>query len=98
MSVSERYKYLSCCLIFKCLFDSNINNSSDDTFKNVNNLQKCLAILMPRTEYYKRSLSYNGVILWNEIPSSIRNSGTLQTFKLKLKTFLKKAECLYILY
>ena len=102
MSVSERYKYLSCCLIFKCLFDSNIYNSSDDTFitnykfthethqyKTRNNLHKCLAIPMPRTEYYKRSLSYNGVILWNEIPSSIRNSGTLQTFKLKLKTFLK---------
>ena len=46
---------------------------------------------MPRTGYYKRSLSYNGVILWNEIPSSIRNSGTLQTFKLKLKTFLKNS-------
>ena len=69
MSVSERYKYLSCCLIFKCLFDSNINNSSDDTFitnykfthethqyKTRNNLQKCQAIPMPRTEYYKRSL------------------------------------------
>ena len=101
MSVSELYKYLSCCLIFKCLFDSNI--SSDDTFitnykfthetrqyKTRNNLHKCLAIPMPTTEYYKRSLSYNGVILWNEIPSSIRNSSTLQTFKLELKPFLKK--------
>ena len=113
MSVSERYKYLSCCLIFKCLFDSNINYSSDDTFitnyifthetyqyKTCNNLHKCLAIPVPKTEYYKRSLSYkyNGVIWWNETPSSIRNSGTLQTFKLKLKTFLKKTEFLYILY
>ena len=38
----------------------------------------------PRTELYKRSILYNGVALWNDLPVSVKMSNNLVKFKKKL--------------
>ena len=109
VSVSERYKYLSCCLIFKCLFDSNINNSSDDIFitnykfthethqyKTRNNLHKCLAIPMPRTNAaYLIMVLHCGILRYH---LQLETAAHYKHLNLNLKPSFKKTECQYILY
>ena len=40
----------------------------------------------PRTDYFKRSLSYSEASLWNSLPESLRSSSSLSSFKRSLKT------------
>ena len=42
----------------------------------------------PRTDLGKQSIKYMGVKIWNEIPTNIRSSLTLQLFCTELKTFI----------
>lgn len=44
-----------------------------------------LTLSRPSTEQYRRSLFYNGVKDWNNIPLELKQSLSLQTFKIKLK-------------
>ena len=101
MSVSDRFKYLTGCLIYKCLNDCNISSSMQNTFINnfsaassVHNYNtrfsanNCLYVPRPKTEYLKKSLTYYGVILWNDIPQLIRNADNLSDFKTKYKLYL----------
>ena len=48
----------------------------------------CLYVPRPKTEYLKKSLTYYGVILWNDIPQFIRNADNLSDFKTKYKLYL----------
>ena len=45
------------------------------------------AISQPRTNYCKRSLCYSGAVLWNSLPSDIRQSASLNESKSKLKNY-----------
>ena len=45
------------------------------------------AIPQPRTNYYKRSLSYSGAVLWNYLLLDIRQSPSLNVLKSKLKNY-----------
>ena len=40
-----------------------------------------LAIPQPRTDYLKNSFSYSGAVLWNLLPSDLRQASSLQKFK-----------------
>ena len=40
-----------------------------------------LAISQPRTEFYKRSLSYSGSVLWNSLPLEVRHLTSPNLFK-----------------
>ena len=40
-----------------------------------------LAIPQPRTDYIKNSFSYSGAVLWNSLPSDLRQASSLQKFK-----------------
>ena len=44
-----------------------------------------LAVPQPRTEFYKRSLSYSGSVLWNGLPLEVRQLTSPSIFKGKLK-------------
>ena len=35
----------------------------------------------PRTDYLKNSFSYSGAVLWNSLPSDLRQASSLQKFK-----------------
>ena len=44
-----------------------------------------LAVPQPRTEFYKRSLSYSGSMLWNSLPLEVRQLTSPSIFKGKLR-------------
>ena len=44
-----------------------------------------LAVPQPRTEFYKRSLSYSGSVLWNSLPLEVRQLTSPNFFKGKLR-------------
>ena len=44
-----------------------------------------LVVPFPRTETLKMSLTYQGPLLWNGLPLSIRNNNDLQCFKRSAK-------------
>ena len=102
ISVSDRFKYLTGCLIFKCLNDCNISSNMQNTFINTDffaaslvhnyntrfSADNCLYVPRRKTEYFKKSLTYYGVILWNDIPQFIRNADNLSDFKTKYKLYL----------
>ena len=45
------------------------------------NAKKKLMLPKPRTDYLKRSFSYSGAVLWNNLPEEIRSSNSLGLFK-----------------
>ena len=45
------------------------------------NAKKKLMLPKPRTDYLKRSFSYSGALLWNNLPEEIRTSNSLGFFK-----------------
>ena len=60
---------------------------SDTLTYNLRESDFSLAIPQPRTNYYKRSLSYSGAVLWNCLPLDMRQSPSLNVFKSKLKNY-----------
>ena len=47
-----------------------------------------LNVPLPRTDYYRKSFSYNGATLWNSLPCDIRNTESLGVFKRKINDIL----------
>ena len=60
---------------------------SDTLTYNLRESDFSLAIPQPRTNYFKRSLSYSGAVRWNALPLDIRQSLPLDIFKRKLKSY-----------
>ena len=52
---------------------------------NLGNSERKLALPKPRTNYLKRSFSYNGATLLNNLPNSLKNVGSVDKFKRNLK-------------
>ena len=50
--------------------------------------RKHLVLPQPRIDLFKSSLSYSGVVLWNNIPENIKQIKTITTFKVKMRSFL----------
>ena len=48
---------------------------------NLRNLENTLFVPKPRTNYGKRTFSYDGAKLWNELPQSVRAICSLTQFK-----------------
>ena len=44
-----------------------------------------LAVTQPHTEFYKRSLSYNGSVLWNSLPLEVWQLACPNVFRGKLR-------------
>ena len=58
-----------------------IQRSDMITSYNLRNSQNKLAIPLPRTNCYKNSFSYSGAVLWNSLPSSVRQATSLTNFR-----------------
>ena len=84
MNVEERHKYFTLILMYKCL-----KNLTSDTISNlfckpvsVHNHSTRFAsadnlyVLKPRTNYLKRSISYKGVQLRNNLPCVMKKQYT----------------------
>ena len=52
---------------------------------NLRNSEGKLALPKPRTNYLKRSFSFSGATLWNNLPNSLKNVGSVNQFKRNLK-------------
>ena len=48
---------------------------------NWRNSENKLAIPLPRTKCYKNSFSYFGAVLWNSLPSVVRQATSLTNFR-----------------
>ena len=57
----------------------------DLTSYNLRENEYKLAVPQPRTEFYKRSLSYSGSVLWNGLPLEVRQLTSSNIFKGKLR-------------
>ena len=42
----------------------------------------------PNTELFKKSFTYSALVLWNNLPNSIRNSPSVNSFKVNVKQIL----------
>ena len=47
-----------------------------------------LYVPFPHTESFKNSVQYSGTIIWNSLPSYIRESPNVDTFKRKCKHYI----------
>ena len=54
---------------------------SGSTGYNLRNSEHTLFVSKPRTNYWKRSFSYSGAVLWNELPQNVRTTCSLSQFK-----------------
>ena len=72
--------YLSCKFIPR----SDINNSYD-----LRNSTNKIAVPLPGIilNYYKNSFSYSGAVLWNSLPSNVRQAASLTSFRKLLRHF-----------
>ena len=57
----------------------------DLTSYNLRENEYKLAVPQPRTEFSKRSLSYSGSVLWNDLPLEVRQLTSSNIFKGKLR-------------
>ena len=98
MTCEERFKYLTCVLMFKCIhgiapsYLSNGVNLERDVATYNSRSKDSMNAQVPswRTEYYKHSFSYKSTILWNSLPNEIKNATTLTLFKKKCKAFFNE--------
>ena len=51
---------------------------------NLRNLEGKLALPKPHTNYLKRSFSYSGALLWNNLPQEMRDTDSTGLFKRKI--------------
>ena len=67
----------------KYLQDLFIERSANYNLRELNKLQ----LPKPRADYLKRSFEYNGAVVWNDLPESLKSSSSsLGVFKKKLKS------------
>ena len=70
--------------VLQDLAPARLSNIFMDTCSNNNyhlrNVDNNLAIPLPKTEFLKKSLSYNGAKIWNFFPNEVPSSETLASF------------------
>ena len=78
------YKSLNCLAPYymysKFILSSDLFNSY-----NLRDRENKLAVPLPRTNYYRNSFCYSGAVLWNNLPTDVRQAKSLTGF-LKLLT------------
>ena len=71
-------------LMYKCinnLAPAYLCNLFAPRTPNFRNAKKRLMLPKPKTDYLKRSFSYSGALLWNNLPEEILTSNSLSFFK-----------------
>ena len=96
LPIEKRITYKVACLVFKCFNDTAPSYLSRHVIpykqeryglRSQNDPTK-LVEKRTRTTFGDRSFSSFGPRIWNSLPRDLRESGTLESFKAKLKTFL----------
>ena len=63
------------------------DRSATSTYS-LRNCEGKLALPLPRTNFIKNSFSYSGVVLWNSLPTNLRQEHTVASFKSGCRSFL----------
>ena len=85
-TLAIRRKKQKAVLMYKCL-NGLVPNYLQNLFThrctsyNLRNQEYKITLPKPRTDFLKRSFSYSGAKLWNDLPLSIRSSSSLAQFK-----------------
>ena len=67
---------------------SMFTDRSSTTTYSLRNCEGKLAVPLPRTNFLKNSFSYSGAVLWNSLPTNLRQAQTLSSFKSGCRNFL----------
>ena len=74
------YNSLNClapdCMSSKFILRNDLFNSY-----NIRHSEKKLAVPLPRTNYYRYSFCYSGAVLWNNLPTDVRQAKCLTVFR-----------------
>ena len=92
-SLSTRRFFHCCIAIHKCLIgetDFNFNFIKNQAVHSYNTRHSNdLRLPLPRTNWGKQTFIYQAAKDWNSLPTDLKETHLLSTFKSKLKTFLK---------
>lgn len=92
MNISQTYIYYTCILVRKIL-NKDIHTSLSFTKKQQTQRIKLrnsnyLVTRPPRTNYGKKNIEFEGVNLYNKLPTTIKNAKTMYRFKKLLKSHI----------
>ena len=95
LSFEERFKYLTCVLVYKAIHGlapnylcDSIILDKDITDRHTRSADEMHAHVPKfKTEYFHKSFSITGPQTWNSLPSALRNASKLSTFKKECKKF-----------
>ena len=96
MSIEQRIKYHQYLLVSKCLKNEASEYSKNKTqylsdknpYSLRNVVSEKLQIPKAKTELFRKTLTYSGPKLWNEIPFSIRQASPHNALKIKVKSLI----------
>ena len=100
LNVSQRTRYLTCVFMHKIYYGQcpsyllHLAITRSDITVRQTQASADLVVPFPRTETLKRSLTFQGPLLWNglRIPLSIRNNDDLQSFKRSAKGHISNSD------
>lgn len=99
LKVDSRKMYTLGCMMYNVLKTDTLvylrdkfRNKNQAGIRNTRLPSQNLIIKPCRTQYYKKSFTFEGADLWNRLPVDIRNSESLMTFKIKLHNFLRTSQ------
>ena len=95
MTIFTRVKYFQAVLMYKCMNGQAPEYLSEKfiSCKDVYNYSLrsassgCLHIPRPNSEFLKRTFKYSGLIVWNSIPSHIKDINKIDNFKKKCSDY-----------
>ena len=94
LTVYEYVEYQTAILMFKCIVLGNVPDYIKDMFSpamhsryNLRH-QNVLMVPRPRTEMLRKSLSYIGPEIWNNLPTHLHDSMNIISFKNGLKEYI----------
>ena len=89
-NLSLLYKSLNCLapdyMSSKFILRNDLFNSY-----NLRDSENKLAVPLPRTNYYRYSFCYSGAVLWNNLPTDVRQAKSLTSFRKLLTSRSNKA-------
>lgn len=90
LTIKDRIGYNQLKYIHSSILSGNpfflLRESSSMSTRSISALR--IQLSKPNTIMYRKSILYNGIRLWNELPLELKLSQSLPSFKFKLKKFL----------
>lgn len=92
MTIKQRFYYFQAILLFKCihgLAPDYLVNEITMLFEvngfNTRSHDMNVYLPLPPNEFYKRKCMYNGAVIWNNLPSHLKDMNNIDCFKRHLK-------------